>query len=68
MSGMDETTNIPIDIERGGGHPVLSDEDEIEAAFTARNALEALDMEAQHRVLTWLAEGRDLAPPMIRRT
>lgn len=67
MTGMDNATitHIPADIERVGGHPVLSDEEEIAAAFAARDALDSLGAGGRHRVLTWLAEGCDLTPPMM---
>jgi len=62
------TTHAGADIERVGGHPVLSDKQEIAAAFAARDALDQLDESGRHRVLTWLAEGEDLTPPLKRTT
>jgi hypothetical protein len=42
-------------IERAGGTEVLSSEDEIGAAFAARDALRELGGEGRIRVLSWVA-------------
>lgn len=51
-------------IERIGGHAVLTNETEINAAFAARDALEPLDRDAKFRVMTWVVESHDLIPPI----
>jgi hypothetical protein len=57
---MNKTTLAATPIERIGGIAVLGDDDEIAAAFTARDALEDLCEDARLRVLKWVAESFDI--------
>jgi|HubBroStandDraft_6_1064221.scaffolds.fasta_scaffold54087_2 hypothetical protein len=47
-------------IERVGDTEVLSDDDTINAAFTARDALRELDQVSRIRALSWIAGALDI--------
>ncbi len=52
--------NLNDIIERVGDTEVLSNEDEIDAAFTARDALRELDEAGRIRALSWIAGALDI--------